>query len=198
MEINEQNLLLKLSQGSSRAFAELFHYYYKDLVLFAGSYVKNITESEDIVQEVFIKLWTGRKDASKISSLKAFLLKSVQNSCLDELRHQKRYSALLTLSDGHHDEYYGPSLFRWIHHGTEEYILHSELNVRLQEALIYLTSEQRKCFEMNRMQGIKQAQIAKELNIPLRTVELRIAESLKILKQQLKEYFILVVLFLLS
>ena len=74
MEINEQNLLLKLSQGSSRAFAELFHYYYKDLVLFAGSYVKNITESEDIVQEVFIKLWTGRKDASKISSLKAFLL----------------------------------------------------------------------------------------------------------------------------
>lgn len=88
MEINEQNLLLKLSQGSSRAFAELFHYYYKDLVLFAGSYVKNITESEDIVQEVFIKLWTGRKDASKISSLKAFLLKSVQNSCLDELRHQ--------------------------------------------------------------------------------------------------------------
>ena len=81
---------------------------------------------------------------------------------------------------------------------TEEYILYSELNVRLLEALIYLTSEQRKCFEMNRMQGIKQAQIAKELNIPLRTVELRIAESLKILKQQLKEYFILVVLFLLS
>ena len=181
MEINEQNLLLKLSQGSSRAFAELFHYYYKDLVLFAGSYVKNITESEDIVQEVFIKLWTGRKEA--------FLLKSVQNSCLDELRHQNVKN-----------KYFGlKSLFQTdVTLETEEYILYSELNVRLQEALIYLTSEQRKCFEMNRMQGIKQAQIAKELNIPLRTVELRIAESLKILKQQLKEYFILVVLFLLS
>ena len=179
MEINEQNLLLKLSQGSSRAVAELFHYYYKDLVLFAGSYVKNITESEDIVQEVFIKLWTGRKDASKISSLKAFLLKSVQNSCLDELRHQNVKN-----------KYFGlKSLFQ------TDVTLET---VRLQEALIYLTSEQRKCFEMNRMQGIKQAQIAKELNIPLRTVELRIAESLKILKQQLKEYFILVVLFLLS
>ena len=189
MEINEQNLLLKLSQGSSRAFAELFHYYYKDLVLFAGSYVKNITESEDIVQEVFIKLWTGRKDASKISSLKAFLLKSVQNSCLDELRHQNVKN-----------KYFGlKSLFQTdVTLETEEYILYSELNVRLQEALIYLTSEQRKCFEMNRMQGIKQAQIAKELNIPLRTVELRIAESLKILKQQSTEYFIVVVLFLLS
>lgn len=121
--------------------------------------------------------------------MKAFLLKSVQNSCLDELRHQNVKN-----------KYFGlKSLFQTdVTLETEEYILYSELNVRLQEALIYLTSEQRKCFEMNRMQGIKQAQIAKELNIPLRTVELRIAESLKILKQQLKEYFILVVLFLLS
>ena len=189
MKINEQDLLLKLSEENSSAFAQLFQYYYKDLVLFAGSYVKDIDVCEDIVQELFVKLWTGRKEISKISSLKSFLLKSVQNSCFDELRRQdvrNKYSGLKSLSKTD------------ITLETEEYILYSELNSRLQKALTYLTPVQRQCFEMNRMQGIKQAQIAKDLDIPLRTVELRIAEALKVLKQQLKEYFILVLLFLLT
>ena len=81
---------------------------------------------------------------------------------------------------------------------TEEYILYSELNDRLQEAMSYLTETQRQCFEMNKIRGLKQREIAEKLNMPLRTVELRIAEALKILKQHLREYFVLVLFLLLS
>jgi len=187
MKTDEKDLLLKLSKGDSRAFTFLFHRYYRDLVLFAGTYIPDLAVCEDIVQAIFIKLWNAKGEAPQIQSLKSFLLKSVQNSSISHLRHQNiqnKYAGLTTISA------------TTISHETEEYILWSELNTRLQEALTHLTPVQRQCFEMNRLQGIKQARIAEELHIPLRTVELRIAESLKILKQHLKEYFILAVLFL--
>lgn len=80
---------------------------------------------------------------------------------------------------------------------TEEYILFSELHLRLQDALSHLSPIQRQCFEMNRIEGMKQVQVAEKLGMPLRTVEKRIAEALKILKFHLKEYYLLVCLLLL-
>lgn len=188
MELNEQDLLQKLSKGDSRAFALLFKRYYKDLVLYAGSYVKDMAVAEDIVQTLFLKLWAEREEAEKISSLRSYLLKSVQNSCLSQLRHEQtrnKYAQLKSLTA------------ESISHETEEYLFYSELTTRLQEALSHLSPLQRQCFEMNRLNGIKQAEIAKDLDVSLRTVELKIAESLKILKAQLKEYFLLILLFLL-
>lgn len=188
MELDEQYLLRQLSEGSSHAFSLLFRHYYTDLVLFAGSYLQDQMTCEDIVQESFIKLWHEREEARKISSLRSFLLKSVQNRCFSHLRHEQiknKYTELKSLftANGSRE--------------TEEYIFFSELSNRLQDVLAHLSPEQRQCFEMNKMKGVKQAQIAQELNMPLRTVELRIAEALKILKQELKEYFVLVCLFLL-
>lgn len=185
---DEKTLLSKLSEGNVHAFTSLFHHYYKDLVLFAGSYIKDMAACEDIVQSVFVKLWTKRQEAPLILSLKPFLLKSIQNSCLSHIRHlniKHKYAGLTSLMNKN------------ISYETEEYILYSELNTRLQDALTRLSYQQRQCFEMHRIQGIKQSEIAKILNIPLRTVELRISESRKILKKYLKEYFNLI-LFLLS
>lgn len=188
MELKDQDLLQKLSKDDSRAFALLFKRYYKDLVLYAGSYIRDMAASEDVVQTIFLKLWADRKEAEKIDSLKAYLLKAVQNSCLSHLRHEQtrnKYSQLKALS------------IEAISHETEEYLLYSELSARLQQALSHLSPLQRQCFEMNRINGIKQATIAETLNVSLRTVELKIAESLKILKTHLKEYFLLILLFLL-
>lgn len=189
MSTSERELLQQLNNGDSRALALLFRLYYKDLVLFAGTWLSgNQMLCEDIVQEVFMSLWNERKEVLKIKALKSFLLKSVQNRCISCLRHQQvkgKYEDLKSYTDDR------------LSYDTENYILYSELNARLQEALGYLSPVQRQCFEMNRMDGIRQAEIAKILGIPLRTVELRIAEALKILKFHLKEYFILVCLFLL-
>lgn len=187
MKKNERELLVELSRGSDKAFRELFDTYYKDLVLFAGTYIKDLAACEDIVQQQFVNLWEKRTEARVILSLKSFLLKSVQNACLSELRHL-----------GHENKY-----AEWIAETsavyareTEEYIFYSELQGLLQETLAYLTPMQRKCFELNRLQGVPQRKIAEELNISLRTVELRTAEALKILRSYLKRYFSLIIFFL--
>lgn len=186
--MDEQKLLVELSQGSDKAFHVFFDTYYNDLVLFAGTYIKDLAACEDIVQQQFVNLWDKRAEARAIHSLKSFLLKSVQNACLSELRHlgiKNKYEVLAAAN---------PAVFSW---ETEEYILYSELQEYLQKALERLTPVQRRCFEMNRLQGMKQQQVANELNISLRTVELRVAEALKILRSELKHYFT-VILFLLQ
>ena len=140
---------------------------------------------EDIVQDVFLNLWEKRKEMAQVVSLKSFLLKSVQNNCISYFRHrhiEDKYAGLQLSESGK------------VSHETEHYILYSELNSRLQEALEQLSPMQRQCFEMNRMQGMKQAEVARELKVSLRTVELRIAEALKILKQCLKDYFVVCLL----
>lgn len=187
MKINERELLIELSRGSHQAFHKFFDIYYKDLVLFAGTYIKDMNTCEDIVQQQFVNLWERYPEACEILSLKSFLLKSVQNACLSELRHQgikNKYAELASVA---------PAIFS---QETEEYILHSELQEHLQKALAQLTPLQRKCFEMNKLQGIKQQQIALELNISLRTVESRVAESLKILRLYLERYFAIICFFL--
>ena len=158
-EINERDLLQKLSKGSEAAFSVLFTHYYADLVLFAGSWLKGEQEAcEDMVQEVL----------------------AVQNRCISYLRHKQiesKYAGLAAVTMSN------------VSRETEHYILYSELRERLDEALEILSPVQRKCFEMSRFEGVKQTEIAKELNVSLRTVELRLSEALQILQEQLKDYF---------
>lgn len=183
MKTDEKELLMKLSQGDSHAFAVLFRQYYRDMVLYAGTYIHDLPVCENIVQSVFVRLWSEHREAQNIRSLKSFLLKSVQNGAISHLRHLEVREKFADLS---------VAAKAVITHEAEEYILYSELKARLEEAMTRLTADQRQCFEMNRLQGIRQKQIAEELGMPLRTVELRIAEAIRTLKLQLKDYFPLI------
>ena len=60
MKKKERELLVELSRGSDGAFRELFDTYYKDLVLFAGTYIRDLAACEDIVQQQFVNLWEKR------------------------------------------------------------------------------------------------------------------------------------------
>lgn len=186
MKTDEQDLLEKVSKGDSRAFAVLFRRYYRDMVLYAGTYVRDRAACEDIVQTVFVRLWTERGSVREIRALRPFLLKSVQNGCVSHLRQENVRGKYADLSVAEESA---------VTHETEEYILYSELAARLEQAMTLLSPAQRQCFEMNRLQGVRQKQVAEELGMPLRTVELRIAEALRILKSQLKDYFPLIVFF---
>lgn len=83
---NEKELLIALSKGDEKALELFFTAYYKNLLLFAGTYIKDAATCEDITQQVFVNLWEKRAAAANIVSIRSFLLKAVQNACLNELR----------------------------------------------------------------------------------------------------------------
>ena len=184
---NEKELLIALSKGDEKALELFFTAYYKNLLLFAGTYIKDAATCEDITQQVFVNLWEKRAAAANIVSIRSFLLKAVQNACLNELRRLDLKSKYEEIA-ARHPEIYAQE--------TENYLFFSELQERLEAALRQLTPTQRQCFEMNRLQGMKQKEIAERLDIPLRTVELHIAEALRFLRAHLKTYFNVLVILL--
>jgi RNA polymerase sigma-70 factor (family 1) len=185
----ELYLLAELKNGSKVAYTLLFRQYYKDLVLFGGNFLFDKSRCEDIVQNVFLKLWSDREILQIKTSLKSFLLRSVQNACLDELRHKnvvrehESYTeAFSTLDDL----------------GTENYVLYSDLHDKLQDALSKLPEDCREAFEMNRFNDLKYKEIAQRLNVSERTIEVRIGKAIGLLRLHLKEFFIAIITLLFS
>lgn len=182
---NEAGLIAALKKGEHSAYSYLFSKYYKDLVLYGGTIIPNQEVCEDIVQDIFLYMWDNR-ERLKIESLKSYLIKSVKNSCLDELKHGK-------IVNEHIEFIIKQNLLE--NNDTEEYILFSELNASLQQAIEKLPEDEKITFKMSKEKGMKYQQIAGELGVSVRTVEVRIAKSIVRLKTLLKDFFCYVIIY---
>ena len=182
-------LLERLRTGCQDSYTALFHLYYKDLVLFAGTFIQDQDVCEDIVQNIFVRLWNEHDHLSISASLKSYLLSATRNGCVDYIRHQevhRQYADSFFLESGLTTQ------------EAEKYLLYFELQKELKRAIDRLNDLQRKCFILSRIHGMKYSDIADLLQISLRTVELKIAQAIKLLKEYLKEYFYLFLPYILS
>lgn len=181
-DFNEKTILRKLKQGDKIVFSYIFSKFYTDLVWFARTFTGDTNLSEDIVQEVFVKLWESRRDLPTIRSFKSYLLKTVQNRCLDWLRHMQAR------------EKHNKAIFRnpiLVVNDTEKYILTSELESAIKKAIDKLPKEFSEPFCMNRFEGLKYYEIADKMQLSHKTIEDRISKALKLLKILLKDYITL-------
>jgi len=171
----EQILLEKLAEGDTSAFSSIFEVYYKDLVMFAFTFTKNSGDAEEVVQDVFVSLWEKRSELKLHGSLKSYLLKSVQNKCLDEIRRRKVRENFA--NDAEHQLLYA--------NDTEDYILYTDLQRQLDHLLAQMPDELAQAFRLNRFDGLKYREIAQQLNVSERTVESRISKVLQFLHKSL-------------
>jgi RNA polymerase sigma-70 factor (ECF subfamily) len=184
---NDIQLFNRIRAGEKQAFTILFNKYYKDLVVFSFSFTKRLAISEEIVQEVFLKLWEQRNLLIIQTSLKSFLLKSVQNASLDWLRHQRVKSDYANALLEHAE---------FSDNDTEHYILMSELEGKLMQALDKLPETYAQAFKMSRFEALNYQEIADKLDVSVRTVEVRISKALIFLREELKDYLILLLTFI--
>ena len=177
----EKVLLSRLQAGDYSAFSNIFSAYYRDLVIFASRYTNDLGYSEELVQDTFVMLWEDRCSIRINTSLKSYLLKTVQNKCIDWFRHKKIIKA--------HQNYVlekPPQLSL----NTDSYLLYSELNDRIENALRLLPDPISEAFRLNRQKGLKYSEIAEISGVSVRTVEVRIGKALHLLRRYLKDYFI--------
>ncbi|MDR1585463.1 MAG: RNA polymerase sigma-70 factor [Prevotellaceae bacterium] len=184
----EQKLLNSLKLGNQDAFAYIFNLYYKDLVLFGATILTDKSKVEDIVQSVFLKLWDNRTELQIEISLKSYLLKAVQNSCLDTLKRSR-----IIPMDLIEDTILADNL---LHHDTEDYILYSELLQHLDAAIEKLPENYRNVFTLGKIKDMKYSEISNYLLISERTVELRMSKALQLIRLYLKEFLTLLLFFI--
>lgn len=179
----ERILLEKLKNDDQAAFTIIFTKYYQDLVRFSFGYTRNSDAAEEIVQEVFLKLWENRGTLVIHNSLKSFLLKTVQNRCIDSLRHETVTHKYASIVLEH------PLLSE---NDTENYILHSELQANFNHAMEKIPVEYAESFRMSRIENMNYQDIAQKLNVSVRTVEVRISKALHFLREELKDFLVLI------
>lgn len=177
--IRENDLITRIIDGDQKAFEFLFHFYYPGLVIYSAQFTADRMEAEEIVQDFFVRFWKNHQKLTPSDSLKNYFFSSVKNGCLNFLKHKKieeKYiRQMLELSDRHLA--YDPELY------TD-----SELQEKIRKAIDLLPGRCREIFNMSRMLGKKNEEIAIELNISKRTVETQISKALKILRFELKDY----------
>jgi RNA polymerase sigma-70 factor (ECF subfamily) len=184
--MKEKTLIQRLINGDQTAFELLFRFYYPGLVTFASQIVPDTDEAEEIVQDFFVKLWTGRKEIKKSETLKSYFFTSVKNRALNYLKKEKISEKvrqeLREMVET--DQLYQPDLF-----------VESELQARIKAAFEKLPPRTSEVFALSRFKGFSNDQIAEQLNISKRTVETHISNALKLLREELKDYNFLLMLF---
>lgn len=168
------------------AFGELFNTFFSSLCVFANYYIGCKKASEDIVQDVFFKIWKNRKTLDITSSTRNFLITSVKNSCIDYLRRKD-------VEENYRIKEEGKTL--WSYSSDELYSV-TELEEMINYALAKLPDNIRQVFEMNRFQDLTYVEIAAKNNISVKTVEAYMSKALKILRVELKDYLPFIILFL--
>ena len=159
------------------AFRYLFEHYYPSLCLFAKRFIDDRETREDIVQEVFFRLWDKRKQITVMSSAQNYLLTSVRNLCLNYLRRQETQQPFeKSLFDQPEDE------------EGDRLIQLRELEELLAQTLALMPPEYRLAFELNRMEGKSLDEVAQQMGVSTRTVERYRDKALALLHTELKDY----------
>jgi RNA polymerase sigma-70 factor (ECF subfamily) len=187
MEINEQNLIEQLQKRDEAAFEQVFKQHYKNLHAYAFTILKDEMAAEEMVQNVFFKLWERSENLNINGSIAAYLYRAVNNESLNYLKHEK-------VKSGH-------QLFV-AHRGGAGTVAASgriqmkELEGRLQSALNGLPEQCRTVFQMSRFEELRYREIADKLQISVKTVENHMGKALKILREKLVDYLVLIILFI--
>jgi len=171
------------------SFEELFSMHYANLCSYANKYVEDLDAAEEIVQDVFVKLWERRNKIEIKSSLQSYIFRAVRNSCLNQIKHKKIEETYKSQSQ--HDPIAKQQ-------NLEDEIHASELENSIREAIDQLPMQRRKVFIMSRYDGLKYREIAEELNISNNTVENHMGKALKFMKEKLAHYLALNILILIK
>ena len=85
----ENEIVKKIVAGDKEAFEFVFNTYYKRLCVYAGRFLFSDESAEEVVQEVFVKFWERSESLNPESSIAAYLYRSVYNTCLNQIKHEK-------------------------------------------------------------------------------------------------------------
>ena len=191
--MTEKQLIEELRCGNESAFRRIYDRHYVPLCRFADLFLHDTSLSEEVVDDAIFYLWEHRSDVEITYSLRAYLMKSVRNRCLNELnslahREELQFSSFSLPENAE----FLDTLFIEKDHPLG-YLLEQELEEELERSIEALPEECRVVFKKSRFEQKKYEEIARELNISVNTVKYHIKNALSFLQKRMSGYLKLLV-----
>ena len=177
--VNENELLKQVVQGDEIAFEKLFQQYKNKLYAFIYQLSGSATIAEDVLQDVFLKIWRTRTQLTGIDNFNAYLYRMAQNHAVNVLRRQSREALLLNeVQRLAPQKVFG-----------DEWLAAKEVQNALQQAINSLPPQQNKVYRLGQEQGFTYEQIASTLNISTSTVRNHMVQALKAIREYIALHF---------
>ena len=171
--ITDKELVISLTRNEEEAFRELYIRYKDKIWLYCFRFLKSEEETDDIVQEVFIRLWELRSFIDPGLSFSSFIYTMTRNRVLNYFRDmdvERQAKKALSLKIPVEAE------------TTESALIFSEYQQILSDAIEQLPAQRKKTFNMSRIENLSHKEIASRLGISVHTVQEHISESLRFIK----------------
>ena len=172
---NEKKLIQSLKKGDALAYKFLLNEYHQKLCVYASSLTNNTELAEDIVQNVFIKIWKKRLKLKDKFNLKSYLYKSVYNEFIDQYRKNK---TVLTL-----EKKYIDALAYVVEQEDENST--ERLIVIVKKEIEKLPPKCKQTFLLSKQEGLTNIEIAEYLDVSIKSVEAHITKAFRILRDKI-------------
>ncbi len=165
-----------MANDDKRAFDCLYHLYYSKLYFYSKMFLKTTEGIEDILQEVFVKVWMNRRNIKNIGTYNAFLYTVTKNTLLNDMRSRLKSEQFM---ENHFSNSVSTEFV------TQHEIEYRDFNEKVNEFIFQLPEKRRRIYLMSREEGKTNPEIAAELSISVKTVEDHMTHALKFLKKRI-------------
>lgn len=178
MNLNDHDLLLEISNANEDAFKCLFARYRDRVFAYIFKVTKSRETAEEIVMDVFMKIWQSKTALPEIINFEAFIFHVAKNKSLDFLRSAAKDRVLTELIWDQINKECG--------HQPDERIILTELNLKIDKTIEQLSPQRQTVFRLSREQNMTYDQIALHLQLSKSTVKNHIFDSLHFIRRHLK------------
>jgi RNA polymerase sigma-70 factor (ECF subfamily) len=176
--IRDTEIARRIRNGDAGQFESLFRSSYVSLVRYARTMIKDHDTAEEIVQDLFFRLWQDKENLKIESSLNGYLFRSVHNRCLHFIEHKRviaRHAEEISYNQSENQE--SPS----------DILNYKELQEKIARIIEKLPERCGKIFTMSRFEGLKYNEIAEKLSVSVKTVEANMGKALKEFRKELTQ-----------
>ncbi|MDN5213494.1 RNA polymerase sigma-70 factor [Fulvivirgaceae bacterium BMA12] len=175
MQKLKKELLERLLSGDANAFEELYDLYREPAIRFCNTILKDVEESENIIQEVFLKIWNKRETINPTLNFTSYLFTIIKNSVFDQLKEIKKNEAL--------KEMYWQNVL--VYKAVDSDIKEERL-LKVKKAVEELSEKRKRIIKLNYEEGKSYEEIANQLNISKNTVKNQLIKAKQIIRKQLE------------
>lgn len=162
-----------LASGDNNAFKNLFLDYFPKIKYFISHLIKSDLIAEDLAQDIFIKIWENKESLTAINSFNSYVYRMAKNAVINHLKSQgfeKTYVAYITQKDENQAS-------------SEEDLFAKEIELLVRLTVEKMPPQRKKIYELSRIKGLKNEEIAKLLSLSKKTIENHLNLALKEIKK---------------